>query len=54
MILSDNGKGFQLNGLSNGNGVENIQNRAKLIGGILKINSEPGIGTTVKFEGSIL
>jgi len=54
MILSDNGKGFIINGGFNGNGLDNINNRAKLIGGKLEINSELGKGTTIKFEGNIL
>ncbi|MFO7444893.1 MAG: two-component regulator propeller domain-containing protein [Ignavibacteriaceae bacterium] len=53
MILADNGRGF--NGTSSsGNGLENIKNRAELIGGKLDINSLAGKGTTVKFEGNIL
>ena len=54
MILSDNGKGFSPENLTNGNGLENIKSRAKLIGGIVHINSEPGKGTVIKFEGNIL
>jgi ligand-binding sensor domain-containing protein/two-component sensor histidine kinase len=53
MVLSDNGSGFNQEG-QRGNGLENIKNRAKTIGGVLSINSEPGKGTTIKFEGYIL
>jgi len=54
MILRDNGKGFCINEVSKGNGLGNIQERAKIIGGELTINSKEGEGTTVKFEGAIL
>jgi len=55
MTLKDNGKGFQSNEMSNGgNGLNNIKERAKLIGGILNINSKLNEGTVVQFEGNIL
>ena len=55
MTLKDNGKGFSRDEISNGgNGLNNIQERAKLIGGILHINSKLNEGTVVQFEGNIL
>jgi len=54
MILKDNGKGFFPNESSNGgNGLVNMKNRAKIIGGNLDIHSKIGEGTTIKFEGNI-
>ncbi|HSP87784.1 MAG TPA: two-component regulator propeller domain-containing protein [Ignavibacteriaceae bacterium] len=55
MTLKDNGKGFFIDEISrNGNGLNNIQNRAENIGGVLHIFSKKGEGTTVRFEGDIL
>jgi two-component sensor histidine kinase len=54
MVLRDNGKGFCAGEVSGGNGLVNIQERAKIIGGELTINSIEGEGTTVRFEGVIL
>lgn len=55
MTLKDNGKGFCREEISNGgNGLNNIQERAKLIGGKLSINSKLNEGTVVQFEGNIL
>ena len=55
MTLKDNGKGFCIDDIGNsGNGLENIKKRAKLIGGLLQINSKLGEGTEVRFKGNIL
>ncbi|MGE5806617.1 MAG: two-component regulator propeller domain-containing protein [Ignavibacteria bacterium] len=54
MVLKDNGKGFCLDEVSYGNGINNIKERAKMIGGKLIIDSKEGEGTMVKFEGAIL
>ncbi|MBK8943994.1 MAG: hypothetical protein IPM32_01875 [Ignavibacteriae bacterium] len=55
MILTDNGNGFSTNTNSEnlGNGLTNMQKRAKKIGGKLLINSEVGKGTVVKYIGNI-
>jgi len=53
MILRDNGNGFEIENLPNGNGLSNIRNRAKKIGGSLKISSKIGEGTTLHFIGNI-
>ncbi len=53
MILRDNGDGFDFENLPNGNGLSNIKNRAKRIGGSLKISSKIGEGTTLHFIGNI-
>jgi len=54
MILTDNGSGFDVTKLSTGNGLENVQRRARLIGGELFIKSKIGKGTTIHFIGNIL
>ncbi len=55
MLLKDNGAGFDIGTVeNNGNGLENIKHRAKLIGGDLFIKSKPGEGTTIQFVGNIL
>jgi len=55
--ISDNGQGFELPALvdnvySGNLGLTGMQERAKLIGGTLKICSQPGEGTTVVLEVS--
>jgi len=45
--IKDNGKGFDPGKLSPGLGLQNLQNRAKMINAGLTINSEPGKGTIV-------
>jgi ligand-binding sensor domain-containing protein/two-component sensor histidine kinase len=53
MTLTDNGKGFARSEDSQGNGLYNMNNRAKIIGGKLEINSLQDNGTIVKFIGNI-
>ncbi len=56
MQIRDNGVGFDVNAkrestsASSGVGLKSLFNRAKLIGGVVSINSRPGQGTTVKVE----
>ena len=45
--VSDNGKGFNINELHEGNGLINMKKRAEEIGGTFNISSEIGKGTTV-------
>jgi signal transduction histidine kinase len=47
IAIQDNGKGFSENLVSDGTGLHNLQNRAKMINADLTINSQPGIGTLV-------
>jgi two-component sensor histidine kinase len=51
VIFSDNGKGFELNSEKMGNGLINMKNRAKEIGGDINYFSEINKGTKVIFEG---
>lgn len=48
MIIRDNGKGFDTEKLTNGNGIKNMKKRAIEIGAKLLIESEPGTGTTLQ------
>ena len=50
MILKDDGKGFNIGLDNNGNGLKNIEERAKEIKGSSVIDSSPGKGTTVTFS----
>ncbi|MCY7409231.1 MAG: histidine kinase, partial [Chitinophagales bacterium] len=48
--VKDNGKGFDVDKLRSGNGVVNMNQRAKFIGAVLLLKSELGKGTTVRLE----
>jgi signal transduction histidine kinase len=48
LIIKDNGKGFDTNEVSNGNGLLNFQNRAYHLNGKCEIKSVIGEGTEVK------
>jgi len=47
MEISDNGKGFDIDKVKRGNGLNNLEKRAKEIGGQIDIKSEPGKGTCI-------
>ncbi|GAA5022261.1 hypothetical protein GCM10011506_01290 [Marivirga lumbricoides] len=47
LVLKDNGKGFDLGEVERGSGLVNLQQRAKVIGAELLINSKPGEGTRI-------
>lgn len=52
--IVDNGKGFQAEtAAGNGNGLLNMQNRIRQLGGKMKIDSEVGKGTTVTFQVTV-
>jgi len=53
IILKDDGAGFNLNEVKFGNGIKNMENRAKKIKGKLSWKSEVGGGTTVVFSGKL-
>jgi ligand-binding sensor domain-containing protein len=53
MVLKDNGNGFIKSDDSKGNGLYNMDSRAKAIGGNLEVISLVNEGTTVKFVGFI-
>jgi len=52
LVLNDDGRGFDISAKARGNGILNINNRAKLLGGNIEIISSTG-GTTIKFIGKI-
>ncbi len=52
LILKDDGVGLNTNAVSSGNGIINMKNRSKAIGGELIIDSS-NEGTTIKFNGKI-
>jgi signal transduction histidine kinase len=53
IILKDDGQGFDFDAVKFGNGIKNMENRAKKLKGELSWNSEPNKGTTVKFSGKL-
>lgn len=56
MHLSDDGKGFDIQNLNrkNGNGMENIDSRAKAYNGVAQFNSKLGLGTSCEIKIPIL
>lgn len=50
MMISDNGKGFDLNKPTEGNGLKNMKKRALEVGGKLLIESLPGSGTSINLK----
>lgn len=48
IMLKDNGDGFDINDTIHGNGISNLKERARILDALLRINSEPGKGTTVE------
>jgi signal transduction histidine kinase len=53
LTINDFGKGFDIEHIRRGNGLENMQNRATELGGKLIQNSEIGKGTLIKLELAI-
>jgi signal transduction histidine kinase len=50
LLVRDDGEGFDLSNTKTGNGLQNMQQRAKASGAEVIITSKPGEGTTVKLE----
>ena len=51
LTISDNGKGFDPNTISyNGNGLKNMQTRAKKIGALYHLQTAGGQGTTITLQ----
>ncbi len=48
MVITDNGRGFNTDQATEGNGLKNMKKRALEIGGQLLVESLPGHGTTIK------
>lgn len=53
LLISDNGKGFSTTQTSQGNGLNNIRQRASNLGANLQIVSAPGRGTQIVLEFAI-
>lgn len=53
MLIQDNGKGFNINEAREGNGLKNMEMRAKEIGGKLQVDSMPGTGTTIQLRVAV-
>jgi signal transduction histidine kinase len=50
IMVQDDGRGFDINGQSRGNGLGNMRRRAQAIGENVTIESRPGQGTTVRLS----
>lgn len=50
MLVEDDGKGFDKQQVQGGNGLYNMEQRARSAGGVLHIRSSAGNGTSVKME----
>ena len=50
LLITDNGKGFELTDKSQGNGLKNMKARADMLKGEIAIWSKPGEGTSVKLD----
>ena len=50
LLIADNGRGFEQQQFSDGNGLENMQQRAAALSGVLSIHSEPNKGTTIELN----
>jgi signal transduction histidine kinase len=46
--IHDNGKGFDINTINLGNGLENMQRRILEVGGKITVTSAPNNGTSIK------
>ena len=51
--VADDGIGFCKDKIKEGSGLGNMSSRAQEMGGILKIDSKPGVGTTITLEAPI-
>ena len=47
LVITDNGKGFDINQTNQGNGLQNIQQRCKQLNGTCNLQSIPGEGTSL-------
>lgn len=50
LLVEDNGKGFETTGVTQGNGLRNMEDRAHTMNGKMIQKSEPGSGTTIQLE----
>ena len=50
LLITDNGKGFEVTDKSQGNGLKNMKARADMLKGNFAIRSTPGEGTSIKLD----
>ncbi|NVO19030.1 MAG: HAMP domain-containing protein [Bacteroidetes bacterium] len=50
LSISDNGKGFNIEEVSLGNGLNNMRERTSLLNGTFSIQSQPGSGATIEIQ----
>jgi signal transduction histidine kinase len=48
LCIRDDGRGFELNSVSRGNGLRNIERRASELGATVQVRSAPGKGTSIE------
>lgn len=53
IVFADNGKGFDSSNPPKGNGLNNMQQRAERLGGVLRLSSAEGSGTTFRLHFKI-
>jgi len=53
MSVTDNGDGFDLQSVQQGNGLKNMMARAKVIGGTIALESSPRMGTRIILEAKM-
>ena len=53
LVIADNGVGFDAVHERHGNGLASMKRRAQILGGTLTVDSKPGAGTHISFEGRI-
>jgi signal transduction histidine kinase len=53
MMIHDDGKGFDMTRIAEGNGLKNMKKRASEIGADFNINSQPGNGTTIQLKVAV-
>ncbi len=53
MVIEDNGRGYDVQQQTQGNGLRNMQTRSEAIGGVLKRNSSPGKGTRIELSVAV-
>ena len=51
--IKDDGKGFEIENVTRGNGLRNMQKRAEKMGGQLTVNSVAGVGSEISFCGKV-
>jgi len=54
LVISDNGKGFDITAENSRNGLKNMHKRAREIKGLLEVTTQPGKGTTIRLLVNII